>query len=107
VRKGEYQPAKPEAVAQEIYRVGPQHSHMIPMIIGPTVDCGRRTIMASQSEYAIQASNLSYRHAQDTKASLSDLNFALPHGSRTILIGANGGTGSLLCPIHEKKAKEL
>ncbi|KAH6914930.1 ABC transporter [Coprinopsis sp. MPI-PUGE-AT-0042] len=54
--------------------------------------------MAS-SEYAIQASNLSYRHAQDTKASLSDLNFALPHGSRTILIGANGAGKSTLLQL--------
>ena len=40
----------------------------------------------------ISAQNLTYKHTPDVEPSLVDISFQLPKGSRTILIGANGGT---------------
>lgn len=48
------------------------------------------------SQWAIQTSHLTYCHKPNTPPSLRDINLALPHGSRTILIGANGGMQSPL-----------
>ena len=39
----------------------------------------------------ISAQNLTYKHTPDVEPSLVDISFQLPKGSRTILIGANGG----------------
>lgn len=47
--------------------------------------------MVDSSE-AVSVSNLSYSHSVDTDPpSLLDIHLHLPRGSRTILIGANGG----------------
>jgi CCR4-NOT complex subunit CAF16 len=40
---------------------------------------------------AVSVSNLTYHHNPLSPPSLVDVNFSLPTGSRTILIGANGG----------------
>ena len=47
--------------------------------------------MVGNTEILVQ--NLTYSHDRDpsTPASLSDINISLPKGSRTLLIGANGG----------------
>lgn len=49
--------------------------------------------MATQA-YEISVDKLTYAHAQETEPSLSDVNLHLPKGSRTILVGANGGAQS-------------
>lgn len=43
---------------------------------------------------AISVSNLTYAYNSFSPPSLVDINIALPPGSRTILIGANGGLHS-------------
>ena len=42
--------------------------------------------------YEISIDNLTYSHVPDAPPSLSNVNIHLPKGSRTILVGANGGT---------------
>ena len=39
----------------------------------------------------ITVQNLTYHHDPSVPASLSDINIDLPKGSRTLLVGANGG----------------
>lgn len=49
---------------------------------------------------AIEISNLTYRHNTDLPSdgpALSDVSLKLPRGSRTILIGANGGESHIQC----------
>ena len=41
--------------------------------------------------YAISVANLSYSHNSFSPPALRDITLHLPPGSRTILIGANGG----------------
>ena len=48
--------------------------------------------MAGNTEILVQ--NLTYSHDPSAPASLSDINISLPKGSRTLLIGANGGVHS-------------
>ena len=45
------------------------------------------------SQYEISIDNLTYSHAPGAPSSLTDINIHLPKGSRTILVGANGGAG--------------
>lgn len=40
---------------------------------------------------AVSISNLTYSHSTGDQPSLLDINLHLPQGSRTILVGANGG----------------
>ncbi len=51
-----------------------------------------RRPMAGSTEISVQ--NLTYSHGPSVPASLSNINIALPKGSRTLLIGANGGVHS-------------
>jgi CCR4-NOT complex subunit CAF16 len=48
--------------------------------------------MAGNTEIFVQ--NLTYFHDPSGPPSLSDINISLPKGSRTLLIGANGGVHS-------------
>jgi energy-coupling factor transporter ATP-binding protein EcfA2 len=45
--------------------------------------------MAGNTEISVQ--NLTYFHDPSGPPSLSNINISLPKGSRTLLIGANGG----------------
>jgi len=45
-------------------------------------------------EPAIQTAALTFQHKPSSPPSLVDINLSLPYGSRTVLIGANGGTHS-------------
>lgn len=45
----------------------------------------------SSPPHEIYAKNLTYKHNPNVEASLIDISFDLPKGSRTILVGANGG----------------
>jgi CCR4-NOT complex subunit CAF16 len=45
--------------------------------------------MADRAEIFVR--NLTYSHSPSTPAVLKDINITLPKGSRTLLIGANGG----------------
>lgn len=47
--------------------------------------------MADNTELAISVSQLTYLHNRDSPPSLEDVSIHLPPGSRTILVGANGG----------------
>ena len=49
------------------------------------------TLNASANGYEISITNLTYTHREGASPSLSDVNIHLPKGSRTILVGANGG----------------
>ncbi|KAF8231910.1 hypothetical protein L208DRAFT_39103 [Tricholoma matsutake] len=42
-------------------------------------------------DMAVSVSNLTYSHSTAAQPSLLDINLHLPQGSRTILVGANGG----------------
>jgi len=53
--------------------------------------------MAGNTEITVQ--NLTYSHGPSVPASLSNINIALPKGSRTLLIGANGAGKSTLLQI--------
>jgi len=53
--------------------------------------------MAGSPEIIVQ--NLTYSHASSASPSLSNINITLPKGSRTLLIGANGGVHSPLVKI--------
>ena len=48
------------------------------------------TSMMDESE-SVSVSNLSYSHLIADSPSLLDIHLHLPRGSRTILVGANGG----------------
>jgi CCR4-NOT complex subunit CAF16 len=50
--------------------------------------------MAGAAEVFVQ--NLTYSHDRFAPPALSDINISLPKGSRTLLIGANGG-GHFAC----------
>lgn len=45
----------------------------------------------------ISVDKLTYRHNPTAEASLLDISIHLPKGSRTILIGANGGQSAAEC----------
>jgi len=47
---------------------------------------------------AIYAKNLSYAYRSDASLSLIDVNLSLPKGSRTLIVGANGGRCRLVVP---------
>jgi CCR4-NOT complex subunit CAF16 len=47
--------------------------------------------MASDEATDISVLNLTYSHTNSASPSLLDISLHLPRGSRTILIGANGG----------------
>ena len=47
--------------------------------------------MSKATELAIDVANLSFAHRKDVEQSLVNLALKLPTGSRTLLIGANGG----------------
>lgn len=51
--------------------------------------------MASISKYEIFIENLTYTHPGALEPSLNDITLRLPKGSRTILVGANGGAQTL------------
>lgn len=42
-------------------------------------------------KYAIAVDGLTYNHGTNDLPSLSDISLHLPPGSRTIIVGANGG----------------
>ena len=44
------------------------------------------------STSTIHIQNLTFNHRNDNQPALSNVNLSLPPGSRTLLIGANGGT---------------
>ena len=50
-----------------------------------------RVQISYQMALAVSVANLTYHHNPLSPPSLVDVNFSLPTGSRTILIGANGG----------------
>jgi CCR4-NOT complex subunit CAF16 len=50
------------------------------------------------SEYTITVESLTYLHIPNEPPSLDNITFHLPPGSRTILVGANGGK-SYLAPL--------
>ena len=55
-------------------------------------ECHNLTCLTmSNSEYAIAVHDLTYSHGTNGIPSLSDISLHLPPGSRTILVGANGG----------------
>ncbi len=58
---------------------------------GPHCDTMGDTLNASADGYEIYINNLTYTHRKGASPSLSDVNIRLPKGSRTILVGANGG----------------
>lgn len=47
--------------------------------------------MSSLAECAITVERLTYRHVPNAPPSLDNITFHLRPGSRTILVGANGG----------------
>ena len=56
--------------------------------------------MAGNTEIFIR--NLTYFHDPSRPPSLSDINISLPKGSRTLLIGANGGVHSAFPPHSDQ-----
>ncbi|TFK28763.1 P-loop containing nucleoside triphosphate hydrolase protein [Coprinopsis marcescibilis] len=57
------------------------------------------TNFSQSPRWAIQVSHLTYQHSPSSPSSLLDVSFALPLGSRTILIGANGAGKSTLLQL--------
>lgn len=50
--------------------------------------------MSTVSQLAVDVEHLTFAHQPGAAASLIDLSLKLPPGSRTLLIGANGGVHS-------------
>ena len=65
------------------------------------------TLNASPNGYEVSIGNLTYTHREGASPSLSDVNIHLPKGSRTILVGANGGKQSLLVKQMRCSAYDL
>lgn len=71
-----------------------QHRHLLLPIDNASSDehCQQRPEMSSEkaaSEIAID--NLTFQHNSAFEPALKEINLFLPKGSRTILVGANGG----------------
>lgn len=59
---------------------------------------------ASGVQYEIDVERLTYNHTHSAPPSLSNVFIKLPKGSRTILVGANGGElGFLLFKEHTQR----
>lgn len=50
------------------------------------------SIFGAEPNYEISIGGLTYKHSPIDSPSLSNVSMKLPKGSRTILVGANGGT---------------
>ena len=65
-----------------------------------TVDIPIPQIPEDVSNYEISVANLTYSHNRsaitDVEPALLDISFTLPKGSRTLLVGANGGQSLIL-----------
>ena len=57
--------------------------------------------------YEISIDNLTYSHTPGSAPSLSNVNIHLPKGSRTILVGANGGTSRICSQTLENQGTFL
>lgn len=51
---------------------------------------------ATEFQYEIDIERLTYNHTPSAPPSLTDVSIKLPKGSRTILVGANGGEFTFL-----------
>lgn len=67
------------------------------LVLSPTLDLEMAAAGPETTSPEIYVNNLTFQHNQldkDATPSLIDINLALPKGSRTILVGANGGEPS-------------
>lgn len=69
-----------------------QNARAPPQSRNPQSHARTRAVMSNATvKYAIAVHGLSYYHGANNVPSLSDISLQLPLGSRTIIVGANGG----------------
>lgn len=66
-------------------------SMMLPCLCCPQTPGPVQVMAASDAQYEVDIEHLTYNHTPSVPPSLIDVSIKLPKGSRTILVGANGG----------------